>query len=265
MIKRLIKNLVRLTGYELVLKKAGSGHPFTDQDQRDEAAAMIRLVREKNSTMVGDEGLLTLYRQALFCEQSGIDGAFVECGVWKGGSVGIMAQVNLIHGTSRRHLHLFDSFEEICEPDETVDGKRALEGVSAYGGTKGRMVALKGIYDYKGGPGTIDDNRRLLTGDIGYDAGHIHYHKGWFQDTLPDRYENIGDIAILRIDADWYASTKVCLEYLYDHVVSGGFIIIDDYGAFDGCRKAVDEFFESRGMSPFLHYVNEEIRYLVKP
>ena len=264
MIKQLLKRLAARAGYEIILKKTGASR-FTDQEQRDEAAAMIRLVREKRSTMVGHEGLFTLYRQARYCEKEGIDGAFVECGVWKGGSVGIMAQVNLAHGNTRRELHLFDSFEEICEPDETVDGERALAEVKNYGGSSGRMVALKGIYDDKGGPGTVEDNRRLLIEEIGYDPDCIHFHKGWFQDTLPERHGDIGKIAILRIDADWYASTKVCLDYLFRHVVRGGFVIIDDYGAFDGCRKAVDDFLASRELRPFLHYVNEDIRYIVKP
>ena len=267
MIKKLIKNAAKQLGYEIILKKK-SHYKHTDQEQRDEAEAMIRMVRKNHTTMVADLGLLTLYRQALFCEKARIEGAFVECGVWKGGAVGMMAQVNLAHGKARRDIHLFDAFEEICEPDETIDGERAVEEVKKYainGGTKGRMIALRGIYDRRGGPGTIEDNKKLLTGDIGYDPEYLHFHKGWFQDTLPKQHSTIDEIAILRIDADWYASTKICLDYLFDKVVSGGFVIIDDYGAYEGCRKAVDEFLDSIGEPLFLHYVNEDIRYIFKP
>ena len=72
--------------------------------------------------------------------------------------------------------------------------------------------------------------------------------KGWFQDTLILNQIRIGPIALLRIDGDWYESTKVCLECLFDNVANGGYVIIDDYGFFPGCRKAVDEFLASRGL-----------------
>ena len=74
--------------------------------------------------------------------------------------------------------------------------------------------------------------------------------KGWFQDTLPQNIDKIGNIAILRLDGDWYESTKVCLEYLYDNVVEGGYILVDDYNFWPGCKKAVDEFFDNRKIFP---------------
>lgn len=74
----------------------------------------------------------------------------------------------------------------------------------------------------------------------------------------------ISPIAILRLDADWYASTKVCLDFLFDKVVKGGFVIIDDYLCYEGCRKAVNEFLRARGMAPYLHYVDGHGRYWSK-
>ena len=82
---------------------------------------------------------------------------------------------------------------------------------------------------------------------------------------MPKDAPGIPQIAILRLDGDWYASTMICLEYLYDRVVSGGFVIIDDYGCYDGCRKAVDEFRKARGIVAFLHHVDSDCRYWVKP
>lgn len=76
------------------------------------------------------------------------------------------------------------------------------------------------------------------------------FRPGWFQSTLPASRKELGRIAILRVDADWYESTRCCLEELYDQLVVGGYLIIDDYGHFPGCRKAVDEFFEARGLRP---------------
>lgn len=161
-----------------------------------------------------------------------------------------MALANLRHGKGRRRLHLFDSFEGIPEPDAAVDGALAVEQVqSVNGGVGGRLVAVQGLYEkYAGSVGTLEDNRRLLEQEIGYPAEFIRYHRGWFQDTVPADAGLIGPIAILRLDGDWYASTKVCLDHLAPRVARGGFIIVDDYGTYDGCRKAVDEYRAAKGV-----------------
>ena len=198
----------------------------------------------RSCTMLTHPRLVCLHQQVQSCEKRNIPGAFVECGTWKGGAVGLMALANLRFGTARRMLHLFDSFEGIPEPDEAVDGPLAVEQVqSVHGGVSGRLVAVQGLYEkFAGSVGTLEDNRCLLENKIGYPAEFIRYHQGWFQDTVPTAAAIIGPIAILRLDGDWYASTKVCLDYLYPKVVSGGFVIVDDYGTYDGCRKAVDDY-----------------------
>jgi hypothetical protein len=224
---------------------------------------MLRIVC--SHTMVTKSALRSLYDQLVFCEASVLPGDYVECGVWKGGAVGLMALVNLTHGKLRRHIHLFDSFDDICEPDASIDGERAVREVrmwSEKGEAKGRLVPLKGIYDRKGGHGTIEECSALLA-KIGYDANHLYFHKGWFQQTLPEAHASIEKIAILRLDADWYASTKVCLEYLFNKVVPGGFVIFDDYGAYEGCAKAVDEFLLPLSNRYYLNYVNQDCRYLI--
>jgi O-methyltransferase len=239
-------------------------HLHSDPDEA--FPELLDVVRDR--TMVTREGLASLYEQVRICEQRGISGSFVECGVWKGGSVGMMALANLRFGGERRHLHLFDSFEGLPEPDAAVDGAKALREIeaSAHGsGTQGRLIPLKGVYDRRGGPGTVDDNRTLLEQTVGYDPAFVHFHKGWFQETLPADAESVGPIAILRIDADWYASTKVCLEFLFPRVMSGGFVIVDDYGTYEGCRKAVDEFLEAQDRPLSLNRVNDEIVYMVAP
>jgi hypothetical protein len=263
LVKKLVQVCFSMAGYEIRRRPdlcRNSG------DMSDECLQMICKVRD--NTMVASEGLRSLYDQVLFCERHGIPGDLVECGVWKGGSVGLMAMVNMAHSSARRHIHLFDSFEEICEPDENVDGERAIREVrmwSRSGGTKGKLVPLKGIYDHRGGPGTIEECRRLIEERIGYNPAFLHYHRGWFQDTLPTARHEIERIAILRIDADWYASTKVCLDNLFDRVVSGGFLIVDDYGAYEGCRKAVEEFLGRHTRALYLNSVNNDIRYLIAP
>jgi len=238
--------------------------PCMGYDLEDEARELITVVRA--NTMLTYERLVTLYQQVVYCENNGIHGAYVECGTWKGGAVGLMALANMKHSTSRRHLHLFDSFEGICEPDADVDGARALEDMrSVGGGTAGRLIPVKNFYEtHCGGLGTFEANQMLLEQNIGYDPTYIHYHKGWFQETMPVCAPHTGDIAILRIDGDWYASTKVCLEHLFKHVVKGGFIIIDDYGYYEGCRKAVQDFLTHEGITPYLNHIDAPARYWIK-
>jgi len=258
-LKEFIRSVAGSFGYE-IKKKSGDSY-----DLETEANEAIHKVR--SYTMLSRERIIALYNKVAFCEKHGLPGSFVECGVWKGGSVALMALANLRHGKERRHIHLFDAFQEICEPDALIDGERAIREAKKWsrGGTTGKLTPLKGIYDAFGGPGTLDDTQDLLERIIGYEPKFLHYHKGWFQDTLPKDAHDIGNIAILRLDGDWYASTKICLEYLYDKVVSGGFVIIDDYGAYDGCKKATDEFMQSQNIKSYLSHIDMECRYWIKP
>jgi len=99
--------------------------------------------------------------------------------------------------------------------------------------------------------GSVRDCQKVLFDILKLNRNNIKIVRGWFKDILPRCKENIENIeniekiekiAILRIDADFYESTKICLEELYDNVILGGFIVIDDYGMFSGCKLTVDEF-----------------------
>lgn len=212
--------------------------------------------------MVHEQALVTLYRQVAHCEAHSIRGSLVECGVWKGGAAALMAIATMRNG-GQRDLHLFDSFEGIPEPRSDIDGERAVREVGGAANAQGR---LRVAWDYRelGGPGTEHESLALLEA-VGYDRSFVQVHKGWFQETLPRDAPSIGPIAVLHLDADWYESTRLCLTHLYDKVVPGGFIMIDDYGCYDGCRTAVDAFLTDVAPVPFLHVVNGEVRYLEKP
>lgn len=249
-------------GYKIIRRAANSTSGY---DFETEARQKIPLVRD--CTMVSFECLVTLYQQVRHCELNNIPGCYVECGVWKGGAAGLMALGNLAYGSSRRPIHLFDAFDDICEPDAAIDGERALAEVEQMAGVdrselSGKLRPLKGVYDSRGGAGSVDQIDSFMRHVVGYDTDRLHYHVGWFQDTLPAA--QTGQIAILRLDGDWYASTKVCLEHLYERVVPGGFVIIDDYGAYDGCRKAVDEFMQGNSIRAYLNHVNVDCRYWIK-
>src|SRR5215471_2710162 len=187
-------------------------------------------------TMVPHESLVDLARQVCTVVTHEISGALVECGTWRGGAAFLMAGVLQQSGVHERKVWLFDSFEGIPPPQE-IDG-----------------AAAKAWAEDKSGPLYFDNLRAPVEGvrqaaaDLGL-SYCTEIVKGWFDQTLPAMRDRIGPIAILRIDADWYASVKCCLEHLYDLVVEDGFIIFDDYYTFDGCAIAVHEFLGRRGLA----------------
>jgi O-methyltransferase len=160
-----------------------------------------------------------------------------------------------------RDLYLCDAFDDIGEPDWRVDGERAVREVGGRERAEGRLQPVTGIYDARGGHGTIDACRALIEGTIGWPADRLHFRKGWFQETMGPLAGEVGPIALLHVDGDWYASTRACLDPLYDRVAPDGAIVVDDYGAYDGCRKAVDECLAARGLTPFLNHVDDECVY----
>jgi O-methyltransferase len=195
-------------------------------------------------TMVGFERLMNAYDLVQRVEANGLPGAIVECGVYKGGSAAVMT----LAASPQREVWLFDSFEGLPEPT-AEDGAMAVE----YAGQRA-SGALEPIGQCVG---PLDVVKELFFEKLDIDPSRVHIRQGWFQDTLPIAKNEIGPIAVLRLDGDWYDSTKVCLENLYDLVIAGGFVLIDDYGYWEGCRRAVDEFLASRKLEVALNAVDD--------
>ncbi|MDP9194540.1 MAG: TylF/MycF family methyltransferase [Acidobacteriota bacterium] len=195
-------------------------------------------------TMVGFERLMNAYDLVRRAEANELPGAIVECGVFKGGSAAVMTMA----ASSKRQVWLFDSFEGLPEPT-AEDGAMAVE----YAGQRA-SGALEPIGQCVG---PLDVVKELFFEKLAIAPSRINIRQGWFQDTLPVAKDEIGPIAVLRLDGDWYDSTKVCFENLYDLVVPGGFILIDDYGYWEGCRRAVDEFLAARKLEIVLHAVDD--------
>jgi O-methyltransferase len=187
-------------------------------------------------TMVGRPRLLNAWDLVKRAELAGIEGAVVECGVFKGGTSAVMASA----ASATRKIWLFDSFEGLPEPKD-IDGVKARE----YAG--GRSMGTLSSIERCVGP--LASVHELFFDVLHIDPSRVEIRKGWFQDTVPKARHEIGPIAVLRLDGDWYESTQVCLEHLYDLVVPNGFVIIDDYGYWEGCRRAVDEFVSARELS----------------
>ena len=175
--------------------------------------------------------------------KNNLEGAIVECGSWNGGCSRVMNEVSEKYG-KKRNVWIFDSFEGL--PDSLPIDKKPT-GKQAY---KGSNKADKEICE-------------TALKNVGKDR--LHIVQGWFKDTLPLSVEKVGPIAFLHLDADLYESTTQCLENLYDLVVPGGLIFIDDYGYYQGCKKAVDEFLTSRNHAGLLTHYGQDSMYLRKP
>lgn len=193
------------------------------------------------------------YDLARRCEREGIGGDFVECGTWKGGCIAAMASAP--QQARDRNIWLFDSFVGLPEPGE-ADGPSAREFAS--GRDSGKLKPINECV------ASLKDVEEILFKKLRINRGRVKIEKGWLQDTLPKASKSIKSIAILRLDVDWYESTKLCLDYLYNKVVPGGYVIFDDYGHWPGCRSAVDEFFRKRGIKADLKEVDYTGRYMKK-
>lgn len=196
--------------------------------QRDE-----RVLAVMPHSLIGSKGLEHTHDLALDLVENGVDGAFVECGVAQGGCAALIAKVADIDAKSR-HCWFFDSFEGL--PDPTSDDfEEGRTGQHIRPLPRGSCL------------GTLEQVSGLLFDTFGFSRERITLVKGWFQDTVEKHAPEIGSIALLRVDGDWYDSTKCCLDALYDRVSPGGHVIIDDYFSCYGARKATDEFLEGRG------------------
>lgn len=258
-----MKNFINVLLNKIGLKviRPENWRPMHEYEKIDLTNPIIKEIRE--NTMLKEWRLSNIKQATDYLVSNNVDGEFVECGVWKGGSVALMAYY-LKEMNNERTLRLFDAFDDICEPDAKVDGERAIKEVGGVENAKGQLKPVSGFYNKKGGSGNEKEVLRLITHTIGYKSSLVNLHKGWFQDTLPLVSKEIEKIALLRLDGDWYASTKVCLEYLYEKLVPGGIIIVDDYGAYEGCKKAVDEFLNSNNLNPYKIKVDDECVYWVK-
>jgi len=174
----------------------------------------------KGYTVLSEPRLINLYKLAREIDILSVPGDIVECGVYNGGSAATIA-ATCLKSHLNRNIWLFDSFEGLPKPSDK-DGIRAQSGFHE-GWCLGDVSKVREIFS-----------------KLHIPESRVHIVVGWFQDTFPSI--QIQRIALLHIDADWYESVKLCLEKFYDNVCPGGFIILDDYGRWEGCRRATDEF-----------------------
>jgi predicted O-methyltransferase YrrM/Flp pilus assembly protein TadD len=219
----------------------------TTADGDDFYQELYRTIRPY--TMLSPQRLLSLYSLVKRICLENIPGNIVECGVAAGGSTALMAATIKRYSKQPRMLYAFDSFDGMPEPSP----HDMHNGVSANASGWGTGTCAAPIDSVK------SICRQLGVSDI------VAPVKGYFEKTLPAHRNTVGMIALLHLDGDWYSSTMAILANLYDRIVNDGVLQVDDYGHWEGCRIAIHEFEQSRGLKLSISRIDGTGVWFVKP
>jgi hypothetical protein len=242
---------LRGNGLTAVEQEPARTHKFpADFDESD-----IELCRRVGPyTMTTPPRLYALVRAVEYVAARDVPGAVVECGVWRGGSMMAAALTLLRLGKTERELYLFDTFSGMTAPTDE-DVKRSGERAADLLAVETEDADIWAI-------ASLDDVRDAVLG-VGYPPERIHFVEGRVEETVPAHAPE--EIALLRLDTDWYASTKHELVHLYPRLTSGGVLILDDYGYWQGARRAVDEYVSQNELTLLLNRIDNTARIAVKP
>jgi hypothetical protein len=206
-------------------------------------------------TMVAPERLHAYLEAARHVVRHGVPGAIVECGVWRGGATVAAIRALQSLDVADRDIYLYDTFEGMNEPgvhDVRHDGEPAILKFNRLKIDRDRSdwcrAELEGV------------QQAVLA--TGYPAERIHFIKGKVEETIPEQAPE--RIAVLRLDTDWYESTRHELEHLFPRLVQGGVLLLDDYGYWQGARRAVDEYLAEQQIPMFLARCDDTGRVGVK-
>lgn len=200
-------------------------------------------------TMTGVARLQALIDGVRYLAARDIEGAFVECGVWRGGSVLAMIATLQSLGAPPRDIWLYDTFEGMTEPTEADVSELEPPPLETWRAAQARGERPWG--ELFGADVYGEEQVRATLLATGYPAERLHFVRGPVEQTLPAQRPD-GPLALLRLDTDWYESTRHELVHLYPALARGGLLIIDDYGHFQGARAAVDEYFGAAEEPPLL-------------
>jgi hypothetical protein len=224
--------------------------PLPDVDDKDFYAVLEQAFPYSMSGVYGFvDSFFSLYQMVHYVVKYRIPGDFVECGCYAGGMSLLAALTFLKLGDTNRDFYLFDTFEGMPAPT-TEDGSGAGQAYAA-NTQNGQAWAKMDI-----------EAVRSVMALSGYPAERVHLIKGMVEDTIPEKSPE--RISILRLDTDFYTSTKHELEHLYPRLAAGGALVIDDYGYMPGARAATDEYFSSPERPMLLNRVNFTVRVGIK-
>jgi O-methyltransferase len=213
--------------------------------------------RVRRHTMSSAQRLAALCDSVEYIVRGDVEGDFAECGVWRGGSMMAAAITLLRLGDTGRDLYLYDTYSGMAEPT-AEDLPSPYDGYSMHRRFARNRTGRTS--DWVSVP--VEVVRRALE-TTGYPMDRVHLVEGLVEETLPAQAPE--RLALLRLDTDWYRSTKHELEQLYPRLSPGGVLIVDDYGHYEGARRAVDEYFEDSGEPVLLNRIDYTGRIAVKP
>jgi hypothetical protein len=247
--KKFVNMVLRSTGLRLV-----GTSDFPAELSPEDKKVFDYVVRNRLS-MVSDERLYATMMACRYVAERKIEGVYVECGVWRGGNSIVAADV-LKRIAPEREVYLFDTFAGMTEPTEADVTHHGSAASSIY---RRNQTDTHNVWAYS----PLDAVKRNFE-NYGLLDSRVRFVRGDVLETLgrPDLLPRT--IAVLRLDTDWYESTKKELEVLYPRLSVGGVLVIDDYGHWGGARKAVDEYFANRAR-PFFQYTDYTGRMGIKP
>lgn len=244
MIKSFIHNSFRAFGFDIVRLEAQYPPDFRPED--------VEVIQKVSPwTLTSAERIYSLIHGVRYLSSNGIQGAIVECGVWKGGSMAAVARTLVQLNDSNRDLYLFDTFEGMSTPtdkDSDYSGEQACD-------------LLQKCPGYRCDNAPLEYVKNVLY-ETGYPQEKIHFIQGKVEDTIPGSAPE--SISLLRLDTDWYQSTKHELIHLFPRLCQRGVVVIDDYGHWQGCRRACDEYFAENRVPILLNRIDYTGRIALK-
>lgn len=250
--KQLVNGVLGRAGLELRRKGAGQSFPRFDLIEPIEPHWEEILAKSSPYSITGMPRLYVAGKAVEYVTLNRIPGAIVECGVYRGGTVMAMALALRNYG-EKRDVWLYDTFEGMSKPTEKDVSGAGLRAIDEW--KDGRATELLRV------EASLRDVRRNVA-STDYPRELTHYVKGKVEETLPAQMPE--QIAVLRLDTDWYESTLHELKHLYPRLVPGGVLILDDYGHWMGAKQAVDEYFRDLGVFPFLIRTDYTNRVMIK-
>lgn len=211
-------------------------------------------------SIAGAPRLLAVVDAVRYCVARGIPGAFAECGVWRGGAVLAMILTLQDLGEQSREVYLYDTFEGMTAPTEAdVSG---LEP-PAHETWRAAVIKQRRPWPELFDPGVFNEGAvRALLLNTHYPPDRLHFVRGPVEQTLPAQAPE--RLALVRLDTDWYEATRHELQHLFPRLATGGVLMIDDYGHWEGARRAVDEYFASQHPPLLLSRIDYTARIAVK-
>jgi hypothetical protein len=258
MAQKWLKRLAYRAGYDFTFRRM----PQYDLKRKEEKiprdmedAFVDAYDLAKAFTMTSVPRMYALYQAVRYVVEQSIEGDFVECGVWRGGSCMLMAHTLKALGDTSRTLYLYDTFTGMTRPSEH-DIRKRDRGEQI---TRWEASQREGYNEWAYAP--IDEVRENLRA-TGYPDDKLVFVAGEVQTTLPETIPE--RVALLRLDTDWYESTYHEMVHLYPRLAHKGMLILDDYGSFEGARRAVDQYFAENQVGDFLSRIDATGRLAIK-